>query len=222
VRGRALVVAALVAAFVLGVAAAGLGRQPSPADRPPSHAAPDADTQGTDGSGGTASEVERSEASARAAAIAFATASQDWLYLSDEEVDRSVRAIATPEAGPSLSQETVSELRTARDALRKSPGRVWWVVRPLASRVERFEAASARVAVWIVTILSAADVALPQAEWLRVAVDLVWADGAWRVQAVGETPGPTPMTGTKDRPWQPEPLDGALAGFERVGSEAPR
>ncbi len=221
-RGRALVGAGLAAAFALGLAAGGLWRQPSPPRVRASQPAPDTGSSGSGRPAGTASENERSEAGARAAAIAFATAPQDWLYLADEEIDRSVRAVATPAAGPSLSRETVSELRTARDALRKSPGRVWWLVRPLASRVERFEATSARVAVWIVTVLSAADVALPQAEWLRVAVDLVWLDSTWRVQAVAETPGPTPMTGTKDRPWQPEPLDGALAGFERVGRDAPR
>lgn len=221
-KATAVAVAALVAAFVLGLAAGGLHDKASPADRRASQVPPGTHTGGTARTDGVVSETQQSETGARAAAIAYATGSQDWLYLSDDEIERSVRAVATAAAGPSLSRETVSELRTARDALRRSPGRVWWLVRPLASRVERFEPTSARVAVWIVTVLSAADVALPQAEWMRVAVDLVWADGAWRVEAVAETPGPTPMTGTKDRPWQPEPLDGALAGFERIGREAPR
>ena len=162
---------------------------------------------------------DRTEPGARATAIAFATASQDWLYLNDEQIDRAVRAIATASAGPSLSAETVAELRTARDGLAKSTGRVWWLVRPLASRVERFDPATARVVVWTVTILSAADVALPQADWMRVTVDLAWEGDAWRLQAIDDVPGPTPMTGTKDRPWQPEPFDDALGGFERVSGE---
>ena len=164
----------------------------------------------------------RTEQGARTTAIVFATASQDWLYMTDEQIDRSVRAIATASAGPSLSRETVADLRTARDALAKSPGRVWWLVRPLASRVERFDPASARVVVWTVTVLSAADVALPQADWVRVTVDLVWAEDSWRLGAINDAPGPTPMTGTKDRPWQPEPFDDALKGFERVSSEGRR
>ena len=162
---------------------------------------------------------DRTESGARATAIAFATASQDWLYLDDEQIDSAVRAIATASAGPSLSAETVAELRTARDGLAKSTGRVWWLVRPLASRVERFDPATARVVVWTVTILSAADVALPQADWMRVTVDLAWEGDAWRLQAIDDVPGPTPMTGTKDRPWQPEPFDDALGGFERVSGE---
>jgi hypothetical protein len=162
---------------------------------------------------------DRTEPGARATAIALATASQDWLYLDDEQIDRAVHAIATASAAPSLSAETVAELRTARDGLAKSTGRVWWLVRPLASRVEKFDPATARVVVWTVTILSAADVALPQADWMRVTVDLAWEGDAWRLQAIDDVPGPTPMTGTKDRPWQPEPFDEALGGFERVSGE---
>lgn len=217
-RAKALGAGAVVAAFGLGLVVRGIGgnatstapRQPAltepAAARPP---APPVASQ-------------RTEEGARAAAVSYATASQDWLYLSDEEIDRSVRAAATPAAAAVLSKETVAELRAARDALRQSPGRVWWLVRPLATRVERFDPASARVVVWAVTVLSAADVALPQAEWMRVAVDLAWVEGAWRIQAVADTPGPTPMTGVKDRPWQPEPLDAALDGFQRAGSTAGR
>ncbi|MGH9225181.1 MAG: hypothetical protein ACRD2W_15685 [Acidimicrobiales bacterium] len=164
----------------------------------------------------------RSELGARQTAIAFAAASQNWLYLKDDDIDRSVRAIATASAAPTLSRETVAELRAARDALAKSPGRVWWIVRPLASRMERFDPGSARVVVWTVTVLSAADVALPQADWMRVTVDLVWEGDGWRLQAINDVPGPTPIIGTKDRPWQPEPFDDALGGFERISPEPAR
>ncbi|MEA2828498.1 MAG: hypothetical protein QOG43_2937 [Actinomycetota bacterium] len=174
---------------------------------------------GTDPGAHVAPAQDRTESGARATAIALATASQDWLYLDDEQIDRAVRAIATASSAPTLSAETVAELRTARDALAKSTGRVWWLVRPLASRVERVDPGTARVVVWTVTILSAADVALPQADWMRVTVDLAWEGDAWRLQAIDDEPGPTPMTGTKDRPWQPEPFDDALGGFERVSGE---
>jgi hypothetical protein len=152
--------------------------------------------------------------------VAYATASQDWLYLSDADIDRAVRAIATPDAGPALAAQTVASLRTARDALAKSSGRVWWLVRPLASRVEAYDGTTARVEVWTVTILSAAGVALPQADWMRVGVELDQVGGSWRVQAVDTTPGPTPSIGTSDRPWEAEPFDTVLDGFQRVGDEA--
>ncbi len=213
-RTKALVAGAVVAAFAFGAVASRIG---GPSPQPGSERQP-VSAKGPERPVGTAGEHQATEDGARAAAIAFATASQDWLYLSDEQADRSVRAVATTAAADTLSRETVTELRAARDALRQSPGRVWWLVRPLASRVERFEPASARVVVWTVTVLSASDVAMPQAEWMRVAIELVWEQRAWRVQSVVEMPGPTPTTGTKDRPWQPEPLDTALDGFQRAGS----
>ena len=163
---------------------------------------------------------DRSEEGARAAAVSMATASQDWLYLSDAAIDAAVRARSTAEAGPALAAETVVELGQARRALSASSGRVWWLVRPLATHVERYDPSRARVVVWVVTVLSAAGVALPQADWTRVAVDLVWADGAWRCESVTDTPGPTPDAGAKDRPWQAQAFDGALDGFQRVGSPA--
>ncbi|MGH9164380.1 MAG: hypothetical protein ACRDZW_02560, partial [Acidimicrobiales bacterium] len=199
-RLRLVAIAALAGAFVVGLVAGGMLNSPGPAGRRPAPPSVSAEGPRSGPASGSAQERDRTEQGARATAITYATASQDWLYLSDGQVDRSVRAITTASAGPSLARETVAEMRTARDALAKSPGRVWWLVRPLATKVERFDPASARVVVWTVTILSASDVALPQADWARVAVDLVWVDGVWRLQAIDDVPGPTPMTGTKDRP----------------------
>lgn len=218
-----MILAAATGLFAIGLAAGGiLTRSPSRDQGSTSSAPTDGSHAGTGPGAGLPSSRDRTELGARATAIAFATASQNWLYLDDEQIDLAVRAIATASSGPSLSVETVAELRTARDGLAKSTGRVWWLVRPLASRVEQFDPATARVVVWTVTILSAADVALPQADWMRVTVDLAWEGDAWRLQAIDDAPGPTPMTGTKDRPWQPEPFDDALGGFERVSSEGAR
>lgn len=218
-----MILAATTGLFAIGLAAGGfLSRSPARDQGRASSASTDASHAGTGPGADLPPGQDRNEPGARATAIAYATASQDWLYLSDEQIDSALRSIATASAGPSLSAETVAELRTARDGLAKSTGRVWWLVRPLASRVERFEPATARVVVWAVTILSAADVALPQADWMRVTVDLAWEGDAWRLQAIDEVPGPTPMTGTKDRPWQPEPFDDALGGFERVSGVGTR
>ena len=205
--GAAATVALLLLAVALTTRATSAPRPPAPAASAPRHQ-PDRPT-GHD---------EHSEEGARAAAVSMATASQDWLYLGDAEVDAAVRARGTDEAGPALAAETVARLGEARRALGASPGRVWWIVRPLATRVEHFDAARARVVVWTVSVLSATGVALPQADWARVEVELVWSDGAWRCAAVTETPGPTPTGGAKDRPWQAAAFDDALVGFARVGS----
>ena len=163
-----------------------------------------------------------SEAGARAAAMAYATASQRWLYMTDAEIAEAVAVIATPEAAPGLASEVVSEVSIARDALSVSPGRVWWLVRPLATRIQDYAPDHTRVSVWTITILSAADVAVPQADWLTVTVDLAWSDGDWRVTAVDDEVGPTPTAGVRDEPWSPERFDEALTGFERVDAQPTR
>jgi hypothetical protein len=157
----------------------------------------------------------RDEAGARAAAMTYAAASQRWLYLDDGAVNAAVAAIATPSAAPALARDVLDDVRMARESLATSAGRVWWFVRPLAVNVETYTPARARVAVWTVTVLSASDVALPQSDWTTVTIDLAW-DGDWRVDAITDEPGPTPMLGPRDQPWQPEPFDDALDGFERV------
>lgn len=220
-RRPALVAAAALAVALVVVFA--LRLTSSPPDR--TKAAPAGqDRPTTTAAAGNAAPTadEHSEAGAVAAAVAMATASQDLLYRSDDEIAAAVRASATAQAGDALAAEAVADLGAARQGLAASAGRVWWLVRPLATNVERYDPGAARVVVWTLTVLSATEVALPQADWLRVAVDLEWEDGAWRARAVTDTPGPTPMTGAKDRPWEAVAFDQALDGFERVGASPPR
>lgn len=160
------------------------------------------------------------ESSAVSAALDYATAPQRWLYLTDLELEVEVRAIATSDAADRLVAEVVGDVGRARERLHGSSGRVWWLVRPLAWQVDHHRPDTARVSVWTVTILSATDVAAPQSEFATVTLHLKWADGAWRVDDVLDRPGPTPMTGPMDQPWDAVPFDEALAGFTRVG-EAP-
>lgn len=210
----------LVVLLVLGAALlvriGGPGRQPGDATN---HAA-----------GGTqagapqvdAAASEPDEASAVDAAIAYAGAPQEWLYLADDEVVDAVRAVATPAAAERLSAEVVGEVRVARDSLAESPGPVWWVVRPLAWRVESLADTRATVSVWTVSVLSAADVAMPQGEWAITTLQLEWVDGAWRVAEVADAAGPTPAVGPTDLPWEPEPFAAELEGFTRIGVERSR
>jgi hypothetical protein len=205
-----LVVAALAVAT-----AAFLARQPRSgprADRvrsasPSTTVAPRAD-------GGAQTPTEET---AHQAALSTVAASQRWLYLDDQQLTAEVRALATTGADERLARQEVEEVGVARDALAKSPGRVWWLVRPLAWRVDAFSPDEARVSVWTLTVLSASDVAVPQSDWLTVTVELAWVDGRWLVDGIKDQPGPTPATGMRDEPWQPEPFDEALAGFTRIG-----
>ena len=162
------------------------------------------------------------EAGARDAAIAYAGASQGWLYLTDDEIREAVADVAAPEAARRLAEDVVTDVSAARPKLGASPGRVWWLVRPLGWDVEEYSEDQARVSVWTVTVLSAAEVAAPQTEWMTVSIDLAWEPDGWRVDDVRSTPGPTPMTGPNDQPWDAEPFDHALDGFTRIGEEPAR
>lgn len=161
------------------------------------------------------------ESGAVVAAIELSTAPQDWLYLSDEDLETEVRAVAARASSDRLVEKITAEVRLARDALARSPGRVWWVVRPLAWRVDTFSTGRAQVSVWTVSVLSAADVAMPQSDWTTTVLDLEWDGDRWRLVSTLDTPGPTPQVGGRDEVWEPEPFDEALNGFVRVGSEVP-
>jgi hypothetical protein len=159
------------------------------------------------------------EHGAVAAGVAYATGSQRWLYFTDDQIRAAITQIATPASAHRLTENVLSDVGTARKHLGASPGRVWWLVRPLAWKAEIHGDNDARVSVWVVTILSAAKVAAPQTEWMTVTVDLAWVHGDWHVDAVDDVPGPTPMTGPKDRPWDAHPFDEALSGFTRLDEE---
>ena len=159
------------------------------------------------------------QASAAAAAVSYATVSQRWLYFTDAQITDAVEAIAAPEAVDELAADTIAEVTAARTALSGSPGPVWWLVRPMAWKVEALRADEATVEVWTVTVLSAEEVAAPQTEWVTVTVDLEWIDGIWKLDALRDTPGPTPMPGPGDAPWDAIPFDDALEGFTRIDGD---
>ncbi len=222
----AIVTAIVVTMLAVGGLLTAVGR-PDPASQTTTpHTDRSARPDVPPGSAGPIAEVSgvpvgfaRDETGAVAAAIAYATAPQRWLYFTDEQIVAAVQEVSTPVAAPRLADEVVADVSVARERLGVSPGRVWWLVRPLAWRVESFNQDEARVAVWTVTVLSAEEVAAPQSEWVTVTVDLAWVDGDWRVDSVRDTPGPTPVTGQNDQPWDAAPFDDALAGFTRMDGE---
>jgi hypothetical protein len=156
----------------------------------------------------------------RAAALEYAAAATRWLYLTDAQLRVAVLAITTADAGPALAERTVAEIRVAREALRRTSGRVWWLVRPLAWRLDSYTDTEARLSVWTVGVLSATGVAVPQSDWRTVNMTLSWERGTWLVAAVSDRPGPTPTVGGRDAPWQAEPFDMTLRGLHRLGAEA--
>lgn len=222
IAATALVLVIIVVAFTLGASGSSERRSPEPANQSPAPPRSTAPSGPTGEQGGMAVGFSQDEPGAVAAAIAFATASQRWLYFTDDQIEAAVRTIASPAAADDLVATVVAEVSNAREQLGESPGRVWWLVRPLAWSVLDRSDDHASVEVWAVTVLSAAEVAAPQAEWRTFTVDLAWDEGDWKLDAVRSTAGPTPMVGPGDRPWDAIPFDGALDGFVRLDGEPVR
>jgi hypothetical protein len=222
VAAGALVVVAILMAFAIGTTGSNERRAPTATTGPPMTHTPVGPSGPAEERDGMPVGYSRDETGAVSAAIAFATASQRWLYFGDEEVEAAVRAIATPSSADDLVASVVSEVSEAREQLGESPGRVWWLVRPLAWSVLDRSDERATVEVWAVTVLSAAEVAAPQAEWGTFTVDLAWSGGDWTLDDIRNTPGPTPMVGPGDRPWDAIPFDRALDGFVRLDGEPVR
>jgi hypothetical protein len=210
---RSVVVAGITAVvFAVGVAALRLDRTTA-ADDP-------ALSTRTDHPGTTVPETAGEvpdRAAGVVAAVAYVVDSQRWLYLADDQITAAVTALAAPEAADRLAGQVVAEMREARSRLTVSPGPVWWLVRPLAVRIDHTSPTAMGVSVWTVSVLSAEAVAAPQSSWSTVTVDLDWHnDGGWRVVAVRDRPGPTPAVGPKDPAWNAAPFADALEGFARL------
>lgn len=232
---RTLAVGAAVAlvAMVAGAAVRGATDQPPAPAAQPGHApggsgtrsdATDgADAEGTDPTGrtgevGGGGGFARDEAGAVAAAMTYATAGQTWLYLSDEQIAEQAGAVMLPESRDRLVGELVDQVHLLRDELERASGMVWFVMAPLATRVDAYSPGRAVVRVWVVRVLSADGVAVPQSGWETLRFDLAWHGGDWRIADTDETDGPTPQPEAGAQPWSARYLDRQLEGFTRVGA----
>jgi hypothetical protein len=230
-RSTVVLAVAATVMFVVGVTVTRFLGSDEPAASPTATEAAEPTPRPSIPAGTTGPTVERAgldvgfapdQDGAVAAAVSYATASQRWLYFTDEEIRAAVAEIATPVAAPRMADEVVLDVSTAREQLGASPGPIWWLVRPLAWRVDHHDGDDARVSVWVITILSASKVAAPQSEFMTITLDLAWIDGDWRVDGVRDAPGPTPLAGPQDQPWDAEPFDDALEGFTRLDGEPVR
>jgi hypothetical protein len=230
-RAAVAIGAVAVVAMVAVAALRGAGEEPptpSPDGSPASGQAvsPSAGDggRGKDGAGaqartgGAGVGFARDEAGAVAAAVSYATAAQNWLYLSNEQVAESAGAVTVPEVRDRLVGELVDQVGLLRDELVEASGTVWFVMAPLATRVDSHSAEHAVVRVWLVRVLSADGVAVPQSGWETMRFELAWHDGDWRIADVAEVEGPTPQLEAGLQPWSAGYLDRELEGFTRVGA----
>jgi hypothetical protein len=229
-RAGAVLVAVTLVAMLAGAAVRGAAERTPAAESHRATASAAAHSPGDDGDdgdevvgprervGGVGVGFARTEAGAVAAAASYATAAQNWLYLSDEQIEDSAGAVTLPEFRDRLVADLVDQVRLLRDELVNASGTVWFVMAPLATRVDTFSAGRAVVRVWLVRVLSADGVAVPQAGWQTLRFELAWHEGDWRIADMAEVEGPTPQLEAGLQPWSAAYLDRELAGFTRIGA----
>jgi hypothetical protein len=150
--------------------------------------------------------------------MSYATAPQSWLYLSDEALTASVAEVTVPDARGEITADVAQKVGLLRDELTDASGPVWYVVSPLATRVEDYADDRAVVRVWVVRVLSAEGVAAPQAGWQTLTLNLRWHSGDWKIAATEEVDGPVPQLEVGLQPWGADYLAQQLEGFYRVGA----
>jgi hypothetical protein len=126
-----------------------------------------------------------------AAAVSYATASQRWLYFTDDEIRAAVAEIATPIAAPRMADDVVARCLDGPRAARRNrrAGSGGWSARWRGGSTTTTRRRGPGVGVGGHDPVGR-EVAAPQSEFLTVTLDLTWVDGDWRVDGVRDTPGP--------------------------------
>jgi hypothetical protein len=87
-------------------------------------------------------------------------------------------------------------------------------------RIEGFHPDAATVSIWRLGIVGSGTAVAPRQSWRTETVSLVWEEGAWKLDALRSSPGPTPpLSGPGATP--PAELAAALPTFEPFTDEHP-
>lgn len=159
----------------------------------------------------------RTRDGARAAGLAYtATVSQRVLYFDDEQTAAALESIAANAARDTFVADTIRQLEAARAPLSAGSGTAWWLVRPLAWKIEAYTPDRARIAVWLVRVLARPGVVVPQSSWVTETVEVVWERGDWRLWSTATQPGPTPILDGSDLAESATEFDAALLDYTPV------
>ncbi len=154
-----------------------------------------------------------SQAGATAATVGYLGTGQLMVDATPADVRAAVQAMAAEGAADGQYRELSGRLAVLRRSLEGASGPVTYRQAVLATRLEAYGDARARVSAWHVGVLSAPGVAPPQARWATSSFELVWEDGDWKIWSETVTPGPAPILNDEVAPASAEDLEAALGGF---------
>lgn len=161
----------------------------------------------------------RSKRGAVASAAAFVTTGARLLDLDPLAAEKAVRQMAAASTADGQVEHALTDLRELRRTLRTGTGPIELRQASLAARVDRYDPAAARVAVWNVTVVSREGAAVPQAIWRVSTFELVWEREDWKVLSEEVAPGPAPTHSDASAPATSGELTTRLAGFEGLRSQ---
>lgn len=136
----------------------------------------------------------QTEAGSVAAATSYVTALSGNALLDPNELRRVVERISSKRARRDLVTAYLGASRETRRRLgvtQANPA-VFLRVMPVGYRQAAFTSTNAQVLVWRVGVVGGGSAIQPQQVWTTETVDLVWEDGAWKVDDLRSAPGPTP------------------------------
>jgi hypothetical protein len=154
-----------------------------------------------------------SDEGARAAAVGYVLTGQTLLALAPTEVPDAVRVFAASASADSQVSDAQEQLSQLRAVLADGSGPIRYVQAVMATRVDAYTRARARVSVWSVGVLARVGAAQPQAGWTISAFELVWERGDWKVWSETITPGPAPLLNGAVKPATNVEFDRSLNGF---------
>ena len=154
----------------------------------------------------------------------LATVQQRFMYLTPTAGRDLLEVWQADGVATAELDRTVERFDNLRTALTAAGGEVWWLVSPLAVRVDAHNADRARVSVWTATVTASGanpatggDVVVPIVDYRISTVELLWADGAgWSVWAVSDAAGPVPMLAGDAVQSAPSEFIARLNGFSLV------
>lgn len=187
---RALAIALSLAAGLL------LGRSTAQSEPPPAPLDPDSPGPTRLAVGGVGVGYAHTRAGAIAAGAGYQRAFADTAILRPGELRRRIEAVATPEFAPTmLATNTPGTRRLARGALgegvrAKVPTAYFGV--PVFYRLHSYTPQRAVIHNWGFTVIGNGQTAEPGAYFGTSSLELVWAEGDWKIAHSRAAFGPTP------------------------------
>ncbi len=160
-------------------------------------------------------------AGAIAAATTYVREGQRLFDLPSPQRDAALRSIAASAAADGVLGEQARQLNELGGIAQRGQGPLTWMVTVLATRLDAYTPARARVSLWRVGILSVSGLMAPLAEWTTVDYELVWERGDWRLWSETQVPGPSPIADPNQTPTTPNQWRTALSGFARFPGQDP-